>query len=278
TVILGWFVVARLVAQAEVVLANAPRLLEQVQVAVERWNPAAGRGVQQALESRAEVSARMLVDVPLTLVSGLLSAVLVVVMSVYWSLASPDVRRFSFSFVRPHLRDEASVVAQEVVETMGGYVRARGVVALIVGAVVYGGLLVIGVEYPLMLALLAGFGELVPFVGPLVAAAPAVAIALLNSPTEALVVTALYAAVQQVKSHVLMPNLARQQADIPPLLVIFGVLAGGWIGGVVGALVGPPLVGALRVLLLRVGAPALRRWAGTDRRSPSRSSSPSWGE
>jgi predicted PurR-regulated permease PerM len=265
---LGWYIGPRLAVQGGAVLGLVPTLLEQVQAAAAGWNPAVAQGVERALETGAEIGTELLIELPLQVLAGALSAILVLVMSVYWTLASADVRRFSFAFLPQHLRDEASAVTQEVVATMGGYVRVRGLTALIVGAVTYGGLLVAGVPYPLALALLAGAGELLPIVGPLVAAVPAVGAALLISPAHALVVGAFYAFVQQVKSHLLVPYLANRHADIPPLLVIFAVLAGGWVGDGVGALLGPPFAGALRIVLVRVIAPALHRWTNGRSAAP----------
>ena len=207
-------------------------------------------------------NAGALVELPLALVSGSLAAILVLVMSIYWSIAEPSLQRFSFTFVPPELRDEAAGIVREVVATMGGYLRVRAIVALIVAAITYGGLLLVGVELPLVLALLAGVGELVPFVGPVAAVIPALALAALGPPFpfNVLAVLALYVAVQQLKSHLLVPYLSRQHADIPPVLVVFAVLAGGSVEGIVGALAAPPLAGALRVLAVRVAAPIANRW------------------
>jgi predicted PurR-regulated permease PerM len=144
-------------------------------------------------------------------------------------------------------------------DTMGGYVRARGLTALIVAATIWLGLFLLGIENNTTLALLAGLGDLIPFVGPPLAIIPALVVALLDSPAKAALVLGLYLVVQQVKSHLLSPLLMRHQASIPPLVVVFALVVGSSVGGVIGTLVATPLAGALRVLVLRVIAPALRR-------------------
>ncbi len=113
-----------------------------------------------------------------------------------------------------------------------------------------------------MLALLAALGEFVPVVGPIAASVPAIVIALLDSPLKALLVLAFYAVVQLAESYLLLPNVMRTQSDIPPLLVLFALAAGGAIGGILGALVAIPLAGAIQVLVVRVLAPTVRRWTG----------------
>ena len=258
----GLIVVPTLVSQIDDVMANAPALIERAQARLDAWSPAFGRGARQALESAAGGQAEALIELPLAILAGAVGAMLVLIMAIYWSLASPDLRRFSFSFIPPRRREQASEIAREVVATMGGYVRARALSAVVVAVISYIGLLLIGVRYPVTLALLAGFGEFIPFVGPAAGAVAAAGIALLASPIHALVALAFFAVLQQIKGYVVMPILTRQQAKIPPLVVVVALVAGGSVGGIVGALVATPLVGALRVVFLRLVAPAVRRWLG----------------
>ncbi len=145
---------------------------------------------------------------------------------------------------------------------MGGFVRGVVIDAAIIGALVYIGLLVIGVKYTLALALIAGLGEVVPIVGPIVGAIPALLVALLDSPTQALIVAGFFLAVQQIESNIVTPFVMRSQTDIPPILTLLALLVGGALGGIFWALVAIPVAGALRVLVLHLVAPAIRRWTG----------------
>ncbi len=133
---------------------------------------------------------------------------------------------------------------------------------LLVGAATFSGLTVIGVDFPLVLALIAGIAELIPIVGVYIATIPAVAIALIESPTQALMVLGFYVLLQQIESNLLLPALMRHQAGIPALLAVFALFAGEQLAGILGALIAIPLAGALQVLVVRVVAPALRRWTG----------------
>ena len=271
---LGWVIVPALLAQAGDVLAAAPTLLTNARGQLERWVPALGTvGVERLAAPLGEVGG-VLIEVPLTLTGFLVDMILVLVMSAYWSAASDNLRRYVLTLVPRSLRDETAEVAREVVATIGGYVRARVVVAAIVAAVTYGGLTLIGVEYSLVLALLAGVGELVPYLGPSAAAIPALLVALLASPWQALTVLIFYVVVQQLKTVLLVPIIVRQQADIPPLLVIFALAAGTSVGGVIGAIVAPPLAGALRIVILRALTPPLRRWAEASRLGAGRARRP----
>ncbi len=151
---------------------------------------------------------------------------------------------------------------------MGGFVRGVVIDAAIIGALVYVGLSVIGVEYTLVLALIAGLGEVVPIVGPIVGSIPAILVALLDSPTQALIVAGFFFAVQQIESNIVTPFVMRSQTDIPPILTLFAVAVGGAIGGIFWVLIAIPAMGALRVLVLRVLAPAEREWVDAPPPAP----------
>ena len=133
---------------------------------------------------------------------------------------------------------------------------------IVVGALAYAGLVIIGVPFALVLALLATVGELVPVVGPIAAAVPAVIIAFLEGPTQGIMVVVFYGVLQQVESNIILPNVMRHQAHLPPLLTILALFAGAEIGGVLGAILAVPLAGALKVLVLRLVVPAVRGWTG----------------
>lgn len=122
---------------------------------------------------------------------------------------------------------------------------------------------VIGVQYPLVLALISASSEPIPVIGPIIGAVPALAVALLDSPTQALIVLAFKVGLQQFEGQLLAPNIMRRQTDVPQLLVLFALLAGTAVGGLLGALVAIPLAGALKVVVMRIIAPALRRQLAT---------------
>src|SRR5699024_1995573 len=110
----------------------------------------------------------------------------------------------------------------------------------------------------------AAFGELIPILGPNLAAIPAIVVAFLDSWQLALAVAVFYLVLQQLESNIFVPLIMRNQANIPPLLVIISVAFGGTMAGILGAIVAIPAAGALRVIILQVVAPAIRRWTGAD--------------
>ena len=261
--------------QVQDVAQNLPMLIERAQQLAQQWIPVTG-GLGQALlqpsggegggESGSGGSG--LTSLPLAIVSSAFEVMLVVFLSLYWLAALPALRAFVLSLLPPDRTEETRSILEEIGQTMGGYVRGVLIEATLIATIVFFGLWLIGIQYPLALAVLAGIGEFMPYVGPILAAAPAVLLALLESPTHALIVLGFYVGLQLVEGYLLFPLVVGNQSEIPPLLIILGLLAGGAVGGVLGALVAIPLAGALRILVLRVAAPAIRRRTGGIEGSP----------
>lgn len=258
----GWLVVPRLAGQAQQLVVAAPALVDRAQAFIAGWDPASSEQLRGAVLGQLGQFGGVLISLPVTLVGAALEIGVVFLMSVYWLLATPALHRFVHSLLPERRRPGADRVLAEIRETAGGYALGKGLSVLIVGVVSSLGLTVIGVEFPLVLALIAGVGELIPIVGIYVATIPAVAVALVESPTQALLVLGFYVVLQQVQSNLLMPAILRSQAGIPPLLAIFALVAGERLAGILGALVAIPLAGVLQVLVVRVVAPAVRGWTG----------------
>ncbi|HUG15087.1 MAG TPA: AI-2E family transporter [Thermomicrobiales bacterium] len=261
---IGLLVFPPLVTQAQEVVDRMPELIEDGRDVLNRWDPGGEGRVEEFITSQAQGGAGALASLPLTVVSSVVEVFLVFVMSIYWVIAAPNMRRFLLSLFPEHRRSHAEDVLGEMGSAIGRYVRGTAFNALVVGSIVYVGLLIIGVPYPLVLALLAALGEFVPIAGPIIAGAPAVLLALLESPAHALIVLVFYVVLQQIESNILLPVVMSSQAHVPPLLVLFAIFVGGSIGGILGALIAIPLSGALRVLVIRVIAPAVRAWSGAS--------------
>lgn len=122
-----------------------------------------------------------------------------------------------------------------------------------------------GGQYALLFGFWAGVTEVIPYIGPWLGAVPPVIAAFFHSPTAALIVIIVYFAIQQLESHILAPNIVGSSVGVHPLVVIFALLAGAQIGGLLGIIASLPLLALLRHTLtfyeIRLSkAP----WAGDD--------------
>jgi len=188
----------------------------------------------------------------LAVVSLLFSVLLVVVVSIYMLL---DMHRLASAVDR---RFPPAAGTRPLVERMelalGSYVKGQLAVSLIIGTSCGLGIWVLGAlglmpnggRYALLFGAWAGVAELIPYVGPWLAATPPVLYALVQHPLSALWVALLFLGIQQLEGHVVVPKIMGKSLRLHPLLVIFGLLAGGEIYGFPGILVALPLLAAAR--------------------------------
>lgn len=269
---LGYYLAPQITQQTTEFIEQLPGFIEEASEAVEEASEvveeapvnSSGNDVWQGIQDNFGDFATALTSVPVMIFTSVAQVVVMTFMAVYWTISRRAVREFIESLAPDSSKENVRAVLVELSRTVGGYVRGTGIGALAVGAAVYVGLSLMGVNYPLILAIFAAFGELIPILGPNLAAIPAIIIAFLDSWQLALAVVIFYLVLQQVESNVLVPLVMKNQADIPPLLVIISVSFGGAIAGILGAIIAIPAAGALRVIVLRVVAPAIRRWSGAD--------------
>jgi predicted PurR-regulated permease PerM len=257
-------VVPPLVIETEQAVRHLPQLVERLGSLINRFAPGEGSRLVHAVEPRIPDLVNTVLTPPMTAFAGAVVFLQVMFLSVYWLIALPGLHRFSLSLFPEDRQERVQSVLHEIGTTIGGYVRGTLLDALAVAALTYIGLLILGVPYPLILAVIAFLGELVPLIGPTVAEVPAVALGLLSSPTKGLIVLVFYVALQQVDGNVILPLIIRSQAKISPLLVTFAVFVGAWAAGIIGALIAIPLAAALQVLVVRIAAPAIRNWTGAE--------------
>jgi predicted PurR-regulated permease PerM len=127
--------------------------------------------------------------------------------------------------------------------------------ALVIGTVVSVGLWLIGVPYSLVLGLLAGVFEVLPVIGPISAAVPAVVVGLSQSLVMGLGVLLFYVAIQQLENQVLIPVVMRKVTGLNPLVTILAVLLGVRLGGVIGVILAVPTAVVLSAFFSDIVAP-----------------------
>ena len=199
----------------------------------------------------------------------LFSLVLIIVVSVYMLL---DMGRLSAAVDRrfPPRPDSGSLIPR-IESALAGYVRGQVLLSLIIGVSAGVGLWVLGTlgwaegmdQYALLFGAWVGFMELIPYLGPWLGAIPPVTYALIVDPVSAIWVTLLFLAIHQIEGHIVVPNVMGSALRLHPLLVIFGLLAGGEIYGLAGIFVALPLLAVLRALWEFAGERIeLENWRG----------------
>jgi predicted PurR-regulated permease PerM len=259
---IGMVIIPALAAQAQVVIVQLPAIFKQLQSSLGGVQSQFYNDLLNQLITYLSSLGTGLVALPVALVSGLMDAVIVVFISIYGLLVAPSLRDFVLSFLPKPRSERLEAILNKMTNEMGGYFRGAIINGLIIGSMTSVGLLVIGVNYALVLGLIAGTLEFIPIIGPILGAVPMVGVALLQSPAKAIIALAYAIILHQVESNILVPNIMRTQTEISPLLVLLALTGGLTIGGIFGALVAIPLTAALRVVFIEQVFPAIRRRTG----------------
>lgn len=180
-----------------------------------------------------------------SLFGGVLSFVFVVVLSFYFAVQEHGIANF-LKIVTP-LKHEAYVINlwARSQGKIGKWLQGQLLLGVLVGILVYLGLLLLGVKYALILALFAAIFEIIPIFGPILAAIPSVILAFIQAPVLGVWVVVLYVFVQQMENHLIYPLVVRKAVGVPPLLVIIALLVGGKLGGFIGFVLAVPIASVL---------------------------------
>lgn len=173
---------------------------------------------------------------------GALSLILIVVLSFYLSVQEDGIEKF-LRIVAPR-KHETYVIGlwKRTQAKIGLWMQGQVVLALLVGVLVYLGLMVLGVKNALLFAVLAGLLEMIPLFGPIIAAIPAVAAGYADGGTSAgLIIAGLYLIIQQFENHLIYPLVVKKIVGVPPILVILSLLIGFELAGFLGMILSVPL-------------------------------------
>jgi len=182
--------------------------------------------------------------------SGLVSLVITIVITFYLATSPNGLKRISQSAAIPSkYQPYLTRLIERVQQKMGAWLKGQLILCLIIGLLSYIGLTILGVKFALVLALIAAFTEIIPYVGPLIAGSAAVFIAFVQSPFLAVSVIILYVVIQQLENHLIVPKIMKRAVGLNPVIVIVSIIAGGKIGGITGALIAIPAVTAASVII-----------------------------
>lgn len=193
-----------------------------------------------------------------TTVSRIVRIVMTVFTSVFYLILAPILAYFIMrdwptmqkSFIGlfpPKYHQSILVLGKRIDRVLSGFIRGQLFISLIIGLMIAGGLALLGVRYALIVGLIGGAFNVVPYFGPIIGAIPAVVLALIESPTTALWTIVLFIAINQLESAILSPKIVGDMVGLHPLTVILAILAGAEVMGVAGMLLAVPLTAILKV-------------------------------
>ena len=194
--------------------------------------------------------------VVLNAVFGVLS---VLIMTLYFLAALPSMKRQAYRLVPASRRERVTLLGDEVLTRIGGFVSGAFTVAFIAALTSYAFLLAVGLPYALALAVFVGLLDLIPLVGATIAAVVVSLLGFTESVTAGLLCVAFYVAYQQFENYVVYPRVMRRAVDVPAPVTVVAALLGGALLGIVGALIAIPVAAAVLLVVRQVTMPRMDR-------------------
>jgi predicted PurR-regulated permease PerM len=198
------------------------------------------------------LDADMIARIGVGVVTALAGILLILVTALYIAMRPQPLREGVIRLFPPARREWAVVVMGRLRDGWLGWLKGSVLSMVVIGALIYVGLLLIGVEYALALAVLAGLLEFIPYIGPIVAAVPAILVAFSEGVGKGIATIALYIVVNQVEGNVTVPLIMAQAVDLHPAVVAVGLVVVGAMFGIVGLFVAVPIIVAVLVLVEEV--------------------------
>jgi predicted PurR-regulated permease PerM len=195
-----------------------------------------------ALSQQIAPLSQNLVKLTVSIFSNIITIVTVLVFTFYLLLERKNIEPLLASFMSEDVAKRVSRVLIRIEQRMGAWVQGELFLMFFIGVFAYIGLSLLKIEFVLPLAILSGLLEIVPTIGPIVSAIPAVLIGLAVSPVTALLTALLFIVIQQIENTFIVPFVMKKSVGLPPLLTIIALMVGGKLAGVAGAVLAVPIV------------------------------------
>lgn len=235
-------VIPPLVDQTSALISRAPKFIENLGIPTIDQ-----RIIESQIQQLGSIPAN-LVKISVNIFANLITVFALLVITFYLLLERKNLNRYLHILFGGDGERKAAIFIDQVEEKLGSWVRAELTLMAIVGVMSYLGLRLLGIDFALPLALLAGILEIIPNIGPVVASIPAILAGLVISPLMALAVAALYFLIQQVENTLIVPQVMAREAGVNPLITIISLAIGFKLGGVVGAVLAIPMVLLIQII------------------------------
>lgn len=206
-------------------------------------------GIVASLDERIAAYSAKIADMLFSLPQLLLYLVLTPILSYYFLRDREQIKQRLTALVSPSSRPELCRVSGEIDHLVREFINGYLVIALMVAIIAAVFYWIIGLDYPVVLGILMGLGDLIPYFGPVIAAIPAVLLALTISPAKAVIVIIGILLLQQLDSSVITPRVIGDRIGLHPVATIFAVMAGGHLWGITGAVFAIPLAAVILLLI-----------------------------
>lgn len=182
--------------------------------------------------------------------TGFVLAIITVPFILFYLLKDGEkLPRFFVQMLPPHMREDAKTILRDADHQISSYIQGQILVAICIGIMISIGFLIIGMDYALLLGVIAMFTSVVPYLGPLIAITPAVIIAIVTSPFMLIKLAIVWTIVQLVEGKFISPQIMGKSLHTHPITIIFVLLTAGSLFGVPGVVLGIPGYALIKVVV-----------------------------
>lgn len=212
-------------------------------------------GVKEAIEDNIVYIEYTIIDVfkkvtnsIISTFSHIISLALIPIFSFYF-IKDADYFKKKIIFLIPKTcREECIDIGRDIDKLLSKFIRGQIIVAMIVGMLSTVALLILEIDFAFLIGFIAGVSNIIPYVGPIIGAIPAVVIALLDTPMKAIWVVIAFTTIQQVESAILSPKIVGDSVGLHPVVVILSLLVGNEWFGVIGMLFAVPVAASIKII------------------------------
>lgn len=192
-----------------------------------------------------------LFSITLSIFDNLITIIFLLVISFYMLLEKESLETRFASFFGSK-EDRVRKLILKIEEKLGAWLQGQLILSLLIGLLTYIGLTILNIPYALPLALVAGIMEVIPVIGPIISALPAIFLALTISPFLSAIVAIMYLVIQQVENNLVVPQVMKRAVGLNPLIVILAIAIGSRLLGIAGALLAVPLAVVIQIIAAEV--------------------------
>lgn len=258
--LLLWLVAPIFIGQIKEVLQQLPELERTLyhwsgvmELQLQQLPDGVHQGVDDALGKVEQVTRQTMESVLEAMGSliGNLFVLIVVPFLVFYLLNDVEVIQKSIYFFVPRKQRKPAVkLWKDIDHSLGEYIRGQLIISLIVGILSLIGYYFIGLPYVLFLSVIVAISNIIPYFGPFIGAAPAVIVALITQPSLVLWIIVINSIIQVIEGNILAPWIMGRRLNIHPIFIIFALLIGAELGGLLGLILAVPIFVVMKLVIL----------------------------
>ena len=254
---IGFMIIPPMNHQAQQLWSALPEMLGKAQdflisQGILRERVTITEAVKHAPASRGGEAVGTVFSAVASVIGGLFGLLTILILTFYILIEADNLRDRMLHLFPARERKRVDAMSRDITVKVSAWLGGQLVLGAIIGTTSAIGLWLLGVPFFYVLALISGVGELIPVVGPVLSAIPAILIAATVSLKKVLLVIIFFIVQQQFENHVLVPKVMQRQVGVSPVTVIVALLIGGKLLGIVGAILAVPTAAILQVVISEV--------------------------